>query len=116
MRIDEVSGAESQSARLAALAQFLLSRAKDTDAKKTISMQSFIKLASNMGISLTPDQVRTMSQQSPLNNIITNIEGDDDTGTIVFKGSSEPPPEGMSVDQARQTVDQMAKRAAKRSL
>lgn len=115
MRINEVSGAESESARLAALAQFLLSRANDTSAKKTISIQSFIKLANSMGISMTPDQLRTLSQQPPLNNIIVNIDGDDQTGTVVFKGEEQPVGD-MSVDQARQTVDQMAKRAAKKGL
>jgi len=115
MRINEVSGSETESARLAALAQFLLSRANDTNAKKTISMQSFINLANSMGISMTADQLRALSQQPPLNNIISNIDGDDQTGVVVFKGA-EAPADDMSVDQARQTVDQMAKRAAKKGL
>ena len=92
--------------KLAALSQFLLGRAQDTDAAKTISTDAFVKLAANMGISITPDRLADLIQQPPLNNIIANMEGD----TITFRGA-EVQPAGMTVDQARQTVDAMAKRA-----
>lgn len=105
MRIREVAG-EVDTNKLAALSQFLLGRAEDTDAAKTISITAFIKLASNMGISITPDRLMDLIQQPPLNNIIANVEGD----TITFQGA-DVIPAGMTVDQARQTVDTMAKRA-----
>ena len=105
MLICEVAG-DVDVTKLAALSQFLLGRAEDTDAAKTISTAAFIKLASNMGISITVDRLRDLIQQPPLNNIIANVEGD----TITFQGA-DVVPATMTVDQARQTVDSMAKRA-----
>ena len=105
MLIREVAG-DADVNKLAAVAQFLLGRAEDTDAARTISTAAFIKLASNMGISITPDRLADLIQQPPLNNIIANIEGD----TITFQGA-DVVPAAMTVDQARQTVDSMAKRA-----
>jgi hypothetical protein len=105
MLIREVAG-DADVNKLAAVAQFLLGRAEDTDAAKTISTAAFIKLASNMGISITSDRLANLIQQPPLNNIIANIEGD----TITFQGA-DVVPVAMTVDQARQTVDTMAKRA-----
>ena len=105
MLIREVAS-DVDTTKLAALSQFLLGRAQDTDAAKTISTDAFVKLAANMGISITPDRLADLIQQPPLNNIIANMEGD----TITFRGA-EVQPAGMTVDQARQTVDSMAKRA-----
>ncbi len=115
MRIAEVQTSPIDSGKLAALAQFMLGRAQDTDAKKIISIQTFLNLAHGMGISLTANQLRTMVQQPPLNNLIANVEGDDATGTVVFRGA-EAVTNTMTVDQARATVDSMAKRAAKKGL
>lgn len=115
MRICEFQESSVDSSKLVALAQFLLGRAKDTDAKRTINTKSFLSLAKNMGISLTADQLKTLITQPPLNNVIANVEGDDENGTVIFKGE-EQVTDTMTVDQARQTVDAMAKRAAKRNL
>jgi len=111
MRLVEFEVSTVNTEKLAALSQFLLSRTDDTNAKKTMPVSSFLDLANNMGISLTDDQLRNLVQQPPLNEIIANVEGDTDTGTITFKGADEVAP-NMSVDQARDTVNTMAKRAA----
>lgn len=110
MRLVEFDTSKAQTEKLAALGQFLLARTKDTNAKKIMPISSFIDLASNMQISLTTDQLRNLAQQEPLSAIIADITGDDETGEIVFKGADEVAP-NMSVDQARDTVDTMAKRA-----
>lgn len=110
MRLVEFEVSSVNTEKLAALGQFLLARTTDTNAKKTMPVSSFLDLANNMGISLTDDQLRNLIQQPPLSEIIANIEGDTDTGTITFKGADEVAP-NMSVDQARDTVDSMAKRA-----
>ena len=57
-----------------------------------------------------------MVGQPPLSHIIANVEGDDRTGRIVFKGAGEDPEangvEGeMNTDQAQNVVANMAKRA-----
>jgi hypothetical protein len=111
MRLVEFEVSSVNTEKLAALSQFLLSRTKDTNAKKTMPASSFIYLANNMGVGITDDQLRNLVQQPPLSEIIANIEGDAETGVITFKGSEEVAP-NMSVDQARDTVNTMAKRAA----
>lgn len=99
----------TNSGELAALSQFLIGRADDQAATKTISIAAFLKAANDMGIALTKDQLVAQSQQEPLNNLIQNVDDND----VVFKGSEEPQDQ-MSVDQARDTVDSMAKRASSR--
>jgi hypothetical protein len=111
MLIREVAEDRSEATKLAALAQFLMGRAEDTDAAKTISTTAFIRLVSNMGISVTADRLAELIQQPPLNNLIANIEGD----TITFQGA-DVIPNTMTVDRARATVDSMAKRVAKQAM
>jgi len=112
MFIAEIQGADSPDVqKLAALSQFLLSRAQDTAGIKKISVPAFIKLAANQGISLTKDSLMDLSTRPPLNSLIQNIEGDE----VIFKGD-ESATDTMTVDQARQTVDTMAKRAAKKGI
>ena len=98
------------SAKLLALAEFLIGRADDTDTRKQISVDAFLKLAQNQGISINRDQLITQSQTPPLSNVIQSIDGD----TIIFKGG-EAVTDTMSVDQAQVTVDQMANRVAKKA-
>ena len=111
MRLVEFDTSSSNTAELAALSQFLLARAKDTGAKESVPVSVFLKSANDLGVSLTDEQLRNLVQQEPLSNFIANIEGDDETGNVIFKGSDEVAP-NMSVDQARDTVNSMAKRAA----
>ena len=94
--------------RIMALSQFLMARAQDTDAQKKISGDAFIKLANSMGISLTRDNLMTMSQQPPLSNVIQTVSPTE----VLFRGAEqEPVTDTMTVDQAQKTVDSMAKRA-----
>jgi hypothetical protein len=116
MRINEVEMRDN--GKLVALSQFLLNRAQDENVAKTFSTASFIKLASQMGIPLTVDQLKQMVGQPPLSHIIANVEGDDRTGRIVFKGAGEDADtQGtkgeMNTDQAQNVVANMAKRAQK---
>jgi hypothetical protein len=112
MRLFEFAGAENQDARLAALAEFLLSRADDAGASKKISITAFINLAKNLGISLTDGQVRDLSQKPPLSGIISNVTDSE----IEFQGNEQEVAGNMSVDQARATVDSMAKSAVKKRM
>jgi hypothetical protein len=112
MLIQEVEGMDN--GKLAALASFLMNRAKDSNVEKVFPLDSFVKLANQMGVAVDRDSVRDLSQRPPLNNLITNVTDKE----VVFKGAEQPdagvPP--MGVDQAQATVDRMAKRAAKKSL
>lgn len=106
MRLFEFEVSSVHTEKLAALSQFLVSRAQDTDAAKKISIAAFLELANNMGISLTDDQLRNLVQQPPLNELIADVTDSE----VIFKGAVEGAP-NMTVDQARDTVDTMAKRA-----
>jgi hypothetical protein len=110
MRLVEFDTSKANTEKLAAIGQFFLSRTKDTNAKKTMPISTFLGLSNDMGVSLTFDQLQNLSQQPPLSEIIADINGDEETGEIIFKGADEVAP-NMSVDQARDTVDSMAKRA-----
>ena len=107
MLIREVQ--DPDATKLAAIGQFLLKRAQDTDAIKPMSVDAFVKIARENGINMTADRFRYLATQQPLNNIIDNVKGDE----IVWKGTKVEQPDSttMSVDQARKTVNQMAKRA-----
>ena len=92
MRLVEFEVSSVNTEKLAALGQFLLSRTKDTNAKKTMPVSSFLDLANNMGIALTDDQLRNIVQQPPLSEIIANIEGDAFVQTLLtsFDGTILP--------------------------
>lgn len=107
MRLLEFNTPAADSEELAALSQFLLARSDDTGAQKKISVAAFLKLANDMGVSLSKDQLVAQVGQEPLSNFIDNIQGDE----IIFKGNDTDVDATMSVDQARATVDQMSKRA-----
>ena len=100
----EVNSANTQ--KLAALSQFLLSRAQETDAEKKISIAAFVDLAKNIGVSLNDAQLRNLVQQAPLKELIADVTDTE----VIFKGAVEGAP-NMTVDQARETVNTMAQRA-----
>ncbi len=110
MLIKEVAGMDN--GKLAALATFLLNRAKDSNVEKTFPLESFVKLANQMGVAVDTESVRDLSQRPPLNAIISNVTDKE----VVFKGADTADQSGgmqpMAVDQAQATVDRMAKRAA----
>ena len=109
MLINELASASPD--KLAAVAKFLMGRAEDTNATKKINIQSFLNIAASLGINITPAQLRDLSQQPPLSELIQNIDGDNSTGEVIFKGAQQEPTQ-MPVDQANKTVSKMAKRAA----
>lgn len=119
MKIFEVQSSGVTQQKIMALSQFLLGRASNTDSNKTISLPTFINLANSLGISLSGQQLKDMSLVPPLSNLIDNVEIDPSNtnkGTVYLKGSQAAPGdevETMTVDQARDTVDKMAKRAMK---
>lgn len=111
MKILEVAGSRDQE-KLAAISQFLLGRAQDEgSAKRVIDFRTFASLAQGQGISVTPMSLKHMVQSPPLSNLINDVEGDDaQTARIIFQGGESQNPD-LSVDQARDTVKQMAQRA-----
>lgn len=112
MRIDEVDSGSSDgtAARLLGLAEFLMGRAKDTAGQKQIGMQTFLNLAKNMQIDLTPETLQDMAGRPPLNGVFMPIEPN--SGMIKFKGNDSGPVP-MPVNQAQDVVAAAAKRAMK---
>lgn len=108
MLIREV--ADSSGAKLFGLAEFLLGRAKDTNAPKQISMPAFVKMAQEIGVPVTPQSLGELVQQPPLSNIIEPI--DPGSTVIRFKGTGSDSDVAMPVDRAQDVVAGAAKRAA----
>ena len=112
MRIFEVETRPGQTPspdQLLGLVQFLNGRADDQAGAKQISQDTFISLAQNLGINITPDNLGQMIDQEPLSNVLEPL--DPNSGIITFKGA-EIEPGGMPVNQAQDIVAAAAKKAA----
>jgi len=113
MLIREVTDVNQQ--KLVALGEFLIGRAGDTGAKKSISIGAFVNMAQSMGINISAEnnasQLRDLAEKPPLNNIIVNITDDE----VIFAGANQSSGDTMTVDQAEKTVEKMAKRALPKS-
>lgn len=97
--------------QIAALVQFLSRRAKESGVNGSIELSRFLELVNGLGLSVTSTTLRNMIQKPPLSNLIQDIQGDDKTGKVIFKDEDDEA-DTMSVDQARETVNAMAKKAA----
>ncbi len=114
MRLREFKApADSNAKTLAAVSTLLSDRAEDETAKKQISQDAFIKLAQDLGINVTKENLGDMINREPLKNILEPL--DPNSGIVKFKGNTEATT-GMSVDMAQQVVDANAKAAMKRGM
>jgi len=100
---------EADGEELAALAQFFVGRADDENAAGEISVDAFIQMASKMGINIDKDTLQDAVTQGLLGGV-----ADMNDEKIVFKSKkqAELNPQGMSMDHAKMTMQQAAKRAA----
>ena len=116
MKIFEVEEdpAAANGKKLAAISMFLSSRAGDEAAKKEISQAAFIDIAKSMGVNVTPQNLGDLINQEPLSNILEPL--DPNSGVVRFLGNDEPADGAMAVDQARDIVDQNAKKAMRRGM
>lgn len=108
MLIREV--ADPNAAKLMALTTFLAGRSSDTSAKKEISTASFIQLAKNLGVNVTPDLLGQLISQPPLSNILEPFEPN--SGVVRYKGNTDTE-QPMSPDKAQEIVAKNAKNALK---
>jgi len=94
----------------------LLGRARDTSARRTISTEAFLKLARELGVNLTLDQLINASQQPPLSNIIATMNQEE----VRFIDPTEPAQDADNVPSNaahdQQIVNKMAKRAGKNAI
>jgi len=102
---------ESNLEKLAALGQFLIGRANDKNATSKLSVEAFISIAEKMGIPLDVESLQDMVMQGELENIITNM----DNKEISFKSEKQVQDNpDLSIDKARNTVNNMAQRAMRK--
>jgi hypothetical protein len=105
--------ADANSAKLLALTTWLADRAKDENAQGQISQDAFIKAAKSLDVNVTKENLGELISQNPLKNVLEPL--DPNSGVVRFKGELETTA-GMTVDQARATVDSNAKAALKRRM
>jgi hypothetical protein len=100
-------------ATLLALTTWLADRAKDEDAQGQISQDAFIDVAKSLGVNVTKENLGELISQDPLQNVLEPL--DPNSGVVRFKGELDTDA-GMTVDQARATVDSNAKAALRRRM
>jgi hypothetical protein len=98
-------------AQLSGLVQFLNGRANDTNARKEISQNAFIKLATDLDINITAQNLADIVSQEPLSNLLEPM--DPNTGMLMFKGAGQPDV-AMPVNKAQDIVASAAKSAMNR--
>jgi len=99
------------SAQLSGLVQFLNGRANNTNARKEISQDAFIKLANDLDINITAQNLADVVSQEPLSNLLEPM--DPNTGVLMFKGAGQPDV-AMPVNKAQDIVASAAKSAMNR--
>ena len=100
-------------ATLLALTTWLADRARDENARGQISQKAFIDVAKSLGVNVTETNLGELISQAPLKNVLEPL--DPNSGVVRFRGELETDA-GMTVDQARATVDSTAKAALKRRM
>jgi hypothetical protein len=111
MRLREFS--DPNATKLLALTTWLSDRAKDENAQGQISQDAFIDAAKSLDVNVNKENLGDMIAQEPLSNVLEPL--DPNSGVVRFKGELETTA-GMTVDQARATVDSNAKAALKRRM
>lgn len=113
MRINEVNQPDvnTDPNKLLGLVSFLAGRAEDSNAQKQISQAAFISAARSLGIMLSPENLADVIAKPPLNGVLEPLDPQSDQ--ISFKGANIGPAK-MTVPQAQQVVDKMAKSAMNR--
>ena len=109
--VDAGMAATPDPEQLAGLVQFLNGRANNTNARKEISQDAFIKLANDLDINITPQNLADIVSQEPLSNLLEPM--DPNTGVLMFKGAGQPDV-AMPVNKAQDIVASAAKSAMNR--
>ena len=117
MRIDEVGNGRSDdtAARLLGLAEFLLGRARDTNAQKQISTDAFISAARSLGFPVNEKNIVSVVSQAPLDSVLEPMDPANPT-VIRYKGAGESGPTQMPVNKAQDIVAASAKSAMQRGM
>jgi len=98
--------------QIAAIGQLIADRTEDENSVSKLSTEAFIDIANRMGLSLTPETLMDLAQSGKIDSVIKDVNQDE----VQFKGQQDIDDAVMSVDKAKQTVDKMAKRNAKKGI
>jgi hypothetical protein len=116
MKITEVAdNNQPDQAQLMGLVSFLSGRARDQAARKQISIDAFVDLAKNLGISVNKADLPALINLPPLSNVLEPIEPGATTVNFKTAGEESAPAE-MPVNKAQDIVASAAKSAMKRGL
>ena len=99
--------------RVAAISQLLIDKTEDQDTASKLNTDAFINIINKMGMPMSVEALMDMVQDGDLSNIITDVNQDE--VTFAGKGAVDVNAQ-MTVDKARNTVDKMAKRNAKKGI
>jgi hypothetical protein len=102
---------ESNLEQLAALGQFLIGRANDKNSTSKLSVDAFISIASKMGIPLDAESLQDMVMQGELAGVINNVDNKEISFNSEKQVQDNPQ---LSMDKARNTVNNMAQRAMRK--
>lgn len=97
--------------RVAAISQLLIDKTEDSNVASKLNTDAFVNIINKMGMPMTTETLMDLVQSGDLSNIIADVN--DKEVTFKGKGAVDTDAE-MNVDKARQTVNTMAKRAAKK--
>lgn len=102
---------ESNLEQLAALGQFLIGRANDKNATSKLSVEAFLSIAHKMGIPLDAESLQNIVMQGKLENVVSNVNNKE----ISFKSEKQVQDNPqLSMNKARNTVNNMAQRAMRK--
>lgn len=109
MRLHEFD-AENFNMRLAAIVSQVHSRIKDEGFTKEYKLDSLLNLLKSKDINVDRETLVDMIDSEPLSNIIANVKGD----RVIFKGDLDSDTDAESPERSTDTLEKMAKRAAKK--
>ena len=112
MKLYEFDDNNHDAIMLTGIVSQILSRINDTGFKKEYSLDSLLNTFADKGYDIDREEFLDMIKNPPLKNLISNVKGDN----VVFKGEEESTDdsEAVDVDQTSDTLEKMAKRAAKK--
>ncbi|CAB4163258.1 hypothetical protein UFOVP1146_93 [uncultured Caudovirales phage] len=113
MLIMEVAGTDTNAQKIFVLSKLLTGQNSDTGAKNEMTLTAFLDAARDAGAPITAEQLGELisDPNGSLKEVLEPLQPNE--GVVRFKGNI-PIAQGMSVNQARDTVDRNAKAALKR--
>ncbi len=104
--IDESDEVDAQDEQVAAIGQLIADNTEHEDSESKLSVDAFIGILNKMGLSYSKETLMDLASEGRLESVISDVNDQ----YVQFKGQGDIDPESMSVDKARNTVNDMAKR------